>query len=182
MNYLKEKFLKYENEEKIEKRNIFYQVSSRLYRWNCDRINNFRNNYNNNRIMTKKQTIQQSYIDQIGLESYSKINLHIDSDGWINISEHWFQHDKNKFETFKILNGEKNNQPEYLIRPKSIDGIENNNGWTEIKEQHERFPDVDVWICNLKANKAAFFHDALTRIPNKYTHFKIVERPKPPIF
>ncbi|KQR93308.1 hypothetical protein ASG01_08915 [Chryseobacterium sp. Leaf180] len=58
--------------------------------------------------------------------------------------------------------------------------ITENDSWVEITDQSQRYPDCDVWICNLKANKAVFYHYAFDKIPNRYTHLKIAVKPKAP--
>lgn len=128
--------------------------------------------------MTKNEIIEKAYG-----KSMEQLGLAHDLNGWIksdilDYDDLNFKEKDVHFHTYSECSG----TTKLLWRHSSLKGIENNNGWTEITKEYERMPDVDVWICNLKGNKVAYFHDALTKIPKKYTHFKIVERPKPPIY
>lgn len=67
-------------------------------------------------------------------------------------------------------------------RPKSLKGIENNNGWIRLESEDDRYPNEDVWISNFNGNGIAFFHDALKLIPKECTHYQPIEKPKPPIY
>ncbi len=77
----------------------------------------------------------------------------------------------------------------YSIRPKSLSGIENNNGWVKIKSGLDFPKDKNVFykycidgipynincnLMNLKAN--------LSYYEDKLTHYKVCEQEKPPIY
>ena len=70
---------------------------------------------------------------------------------------------------------------EFLLRSELIN-LEHNNGWIKIESEEQRFPDEDSWICNFNGNKQPFIHYAYDVIPEKYTHYQPIEKPKPPIY
>lgn len=79
-----------------------------------------------------------------------------------------------------------------FIRPKSLKGIENNNGWIKIeseadlpKEEKDYWvvdSDGEVFICffdtDYKAFKGYFHYDQ----NGKITHYQPIEKPKPPLY
>ena len=69
----------------------------------------------------------------------------------------------------------------FLLRSELIN-LEHNNGWIKIESEEERFPDEDLWICNSNGNKQPFIHNAYDVIPEKYTHYQPIEKPKPLIY
>lgn len=127
--------------------------------------------------MNKQQLIEQYYG-----EDYARANRSdygIDEDGF---SDFYAFGNETHFNGYEIFAGH-SSEDTIRVRPlglgKALEALKNNNGWAKITEE-KRVPEHDVWICSDK-NNTVFFHDALTRIPKKYTYYKMVERPKPPL-
>lgn len=135
--------------------------------------------------MTKEEKIK---------EFWGVVDSEISDDGWLYYGyacngwddvENWLK--ENKFDTNKnnydMIYDECDNGDliGIQIRPKSLNGIENNNGWLKLENESDRYPDEDVWVCNYNGNKKAFMHDAMEVIPDKYTHYQPLEKPKSPL-
>lgn len=69
-----------------------------------------------------------------------------------------------------------------FIRPKSLNGIENNNGWIKINSE-EDFPKEsgEYWVVhNNKISHRIIVKDSYI---DKYTtHYQPIEKPKPPLY
>jgi len=72
--------------------------------------------------MTKEEKIQEAYG-----EYWEKLKFCIDENGWFNQITKWQSLD-NYFHKDTIEG------KSYLQRPKSLQGIENNNGWEDIQK------------------------------------------------
>ena len=119
-------------------------------------------------------------------EYWEKVKDYVDENGFINtystkISPHSLKYSWVDIEVSKKWIDDKIGDT-ICFRPKSLQGIENNNGWIKIESEEQRFPDEDLWICNFNGNKQPFIHDAYDFIPERYTHYQPIEKPKPPLF
>lgn len=142
--------------------------------------------------MTKEEKIKEAWCNQ---------NLdEIDENGWINIgylvnglddvelwlANNYFKRNINNWEIdySELDNGEFINT---RIRPKSLKGIENNNGWIKIEGQHD-LPDIDTdyWVVYKgEVTKRAFNHRWPRSVgfwTDNITHYQPIEKPKPPLY
>lgn len=124
--------------------------------------------------MTKEEKIAEAYGDK-----YDKYKP--DSDGWSTKTVfEWDEVIKNDFITKSIAHGM------YKVRPKSLQGIENNNGYTKIESEKDIPTEEGVfWVLRRG------FHKPMYRVINdlfdeeeksywleNYTHFIKVNRPE----
>ena len=79
----------------------------------------------------------------------------------------------------------------YFNRPKSLEGIQNNNGWTFIESEADLPIEVDVFchVSNLNDNKHRVHNSPVKRDTikkwfkeGKVTHYKPIEKPNSPIY
>jgi len=117
-------------------------------------------------------------------EAYGEYKGRIDDNGWTNfMAIEYFG--SNNLDS-KIHKGEV-----LIYRPKSLKGIENNNGWIRIESEKD-FPKDDC-ICYfvLKSNKAmltgyfrngCFDYSLRYYDENEVTHYQPIQKPEPPIY
>jgi len=127
--------------------------------------------------MTKKERIQEEYGNDFSI-------LQPNENGWSTKILMCQDIDYDKYEIYDVGYGM------YMVRPKSLQGIENNNGWIKI-ESEDDLPDeiVGLWevvidgklkfIELLKDNKERLYKDFLR---DKITHYKIKEHSNLPIY
>jgi len=94
---------------------------------------------------TKQEVIQQHYIDLLNADKFFKLKPHIDENGWCTMFD---QSGEKVSQTFKELGFDKDPLGElvdggftdrgHIWRPKSLAGIETNNGWEETGYHHWR--------------------------------------------
>ena len=135
---------------------------------------------------TKQQAIQEAYGEHWGI-----VKNYVDENGWceLNVSQkepinNFANHGKTEWKPI-------NNRG--CWRPKSLQGIENNNGWIKIESEDDlpkeeidvhfifenntgRFQTFGVWD-----NKIKSFYSGALKISN-VTHYQPIEKPKPPIY
>jgi len=131
--------------------------------------------------MTKQEKIQEAWVEMqshIESEGVPKYN----DDGWAKYGR------KQESEWFKLF--EEKEWLGYLFyRPKSLQGIENNNGWIKI-ESKDDLPKEDCNIHIFKDNLTyVAFYDSDYKefsagiMPNiKPTHYQPIVKPQPPIY
>lgn len=132
-----------------------------------------------NNLEAKQEAIKNAYS-----EYWEAVKDFVDENGWIDFLEDiqrimYFFNDSDNIEVFKST-----------WRPKSLQGIENNNGWIKI-ESEDDFPKNDMYvyiIFNKKVN-IAFLCNGEFYNPNKVkyykkgvTHYKPIEESNPPIY
>ena len=137
--------------------------------------------------MEKEEVIQKGY--GIFWDKLSEIQKRstLKNNGWLSVYSYnsfseelfldirdVFHTDDDFFQSKRELNG---NLISY--RPKSLHGIEDNNGWIKIEEGS--IPQEDVWVCNINGNKIAFLHHALEPYFKSCTHYQEIKKPKPPL-
>ena len=124
------------------------------------------------KIMTKQEKIQEAYG-----KYWEVVYEYVDKNGWC--SAYWKT--KTYFQT--EFTSEK-------WRPKSLQGIEDNNGWIKIESEAD-LPknDDDYWVMtNIKDDEVQQLSNLIViRCLNlekniKVTHFQPIEKPKPPIY
>lgn len=116
----------------------------------------------------KQQAIQEAYG-----EYWETVKDFVTSQGWC----------KAFWNLFEVLDGITNPKSEgTLWRPKSLQGIENNNGWIKIESEEDLPKEQETFHVVLKngnvymrtfVNKASF---------SDVTHYQQFKKPKPPIF
>lgn len=126
--------------------------------------------------MTKQEKIQEAYG-----EHWETVKSYVDESGWCNwdyknnCSPSRFE--ISEFDTLDFKLGK------YLIwRPKSLQDIENNNGWIKIESESDRIHDEDVWVINMNGNKQIFHQDALELINTSFTHYQPINKPLKPLY
>ena len=122
--------------------------------------------------MTKQEKIKEAYG-----EYFEKLRNEIDNDGFVNTYNFTF--------SFNFEYEEKGFGVTHRIRPKSLAGIEHNNGWVKI-ESEDDLPkeNCDVFIfANGRIDQRRFQVDiSHLWINNVITHYQPIIKPKPPIF
>lgn len=146
---------------------------------------------------SKQEVIQQHYIDLLNADKFFKLKPHIDEDGWCLM----FDEKGEKVSlTFKELGFEKDplgktvagglTQKGHKWRPKSLEGIESNNGWTRI-ESEEDLPKEDgtYYVMTKDGMKSLYWMSGMGKRYNvkkwmeyKPTHYLLEVVPKPPIY
>jgi len=121
--------------------------------------------------MTKQEKIKEAY------GRFYKPNIHHYSiNGWVNLNE-WTED-----EVGKLIDEIGMEFREHSARPKSLQGIETNNGWNVLKGiKNEIQHDGDIWIVNKHGGIELWLEHQF--LPIGYaTHWKPVIEPKPPIY
>jgi len=129
---------------------------------------------------TKEQVIQEAYG-----EYWDEAKNYVDENGWCDIKS------INEKISYDIPLESFNSLYPEIIRPKSLQGIENNNGWIKI-ESEDDLPKVsgDYFFISKLTNRivTSYFMDGSkvaynkTNIVKQYSHYKTIEKPKPPIY
>jgi hypothetical protein len=134
--------------------------------------------------MTKQEKIQEAYG-----EHWEKLKDSISENGWVSFysDETRIRDEFHKKENIECSPNHNNNW-----RPKSLQGIENNNGWIKIKSEEDlpkdntrchfiidRYEELEkqgIYIDGL-------FWDAQSAYTNKIiTHYQPIIKPEPPIY
>jgi hypothetical protein len=130
----------------------------------------------------KQQAIQEAYG-----EYWETVKDYVDEDGWVN--RDFISHANtigfdfiSYFTSFDT------------IRPKSLQGIENNNGWIKIKSDEDlpkennlecflfRNGFIDKGVFDNETKKFYDFETGYNRRLRYITHYQPIPKPKPPIF
>lgn len=128
--------------------------------------------------MTKEEKIKEAYG-----ENFDRIKLHIDENGWVDTQIFPCARKGIEFEQYKKRS---NTYLGFYNRPKSLKGIENNNGWTKIFSEKD-LPNMlycDV-IERLSGDKsrATIDNDFGAKIAVEfYSHWKPISVEKMPVF
>jgi len=158
--------------------------------------------------MTKQEAIKQAYG-----EHWDSLKEHVNERGWLNTYS-WLG-DFGNTKVYHLLKGiplecmdSYHREYCYRFRPKSLSGIEDNNGWIKI-ESEEDLPKENI-DCHYIFEVPSHYHNAGTKIltgrynfeknimsqqqnyftidnfffhrPPFVTHYKPIEQPKPPIY
>lgn len=82
------------------------------------------------------------------------------------------------------------NSPMFYLRPKSLQGIENNNGWIKIESEDDLPKEGHYWVFTKKgeiidspkySDYEFMFNDNKYWLEN-FTHYKPIQRPEKPIY
>lgn len=131
----------------------------------------------------KLQAIKAAYED-VGLPFVENV---IFDNGWLKIKPTQYS---SKYKDCDLL---KLTTYVHSIRPKSLSGIENNNGWTRIESEEDLPKEYDVdYFCfhkNGRLTIRSFYEylgwgefEAEILDQSDITHYQPIETPKPPIF
>ena len=129
--------------------------------------------------MKKEQAIKNAYG-----EYWEAVKDYVDENGWIGFDE-WF-----KFVGHKIDYDCKPNQIYYCHRPKSLKGIEDNNGWHSMSFKEPPYPehDVEYWIITYGITLKAKWNMVRKEFINVHglqenvTHWQPIQKPLKPIY
>jgi hypothetical protein len=131
--------------------------------------------------MTKQDAIKNAYLEIISEDEFNKIQ--IDNDGWYyNTSVSYIKIDIDKFDF------EENS---YFIRPKQLQGIEDNNGWISIESEKDLPKENGKYWFILKSNNEILngnfsvgcFDYALRYYDEKeVTHYQPIILPSNPLY
>jgi len=130
---------------------------------------------------SKQKAIREAWVKIIGIDKYNKVNDLINENGWfINdcCSIEQLIKDVNdiglQINDVDIL--------EYNWRPKSLQGIETNNGWIKIKSEEDLPKEIyDYWV--LRKNETTPRLCKWLNISVEYhTHYQPIIKPLKPIY
>lgn len=122
--------------------------------------------------MTKQEYIEQEYG-----KHYESVKAFLYRDGWLD--KLVFQKTDLKYEDLSDLDFE--HEGNTFCRPKSLSGIENNNGWIKIESESDLPTEPDFYWC--RDNNGAIHQVHYEDITVGYsTHYQTIPKPKPPIY
>ena len=128
--------------------------------------------------MTNLEAKQEAIKKAYG-ECWEKVKDYVDNDGYIDNSIP-------KFTFGQVKNLDLEYKNDVLFRPKSLQGIENNNGWVKFESEADLPKNKNVWICTnnnrVLISSKAVLNWVLKNPDNKITHYQPIEKPKPPIY
>lgn len=123
--------------------------------------------------MTKEEKIKEAWGELI--PDYTNIDL---NNGWSLDDFHEDSYKENEFHTQQIYIPCK-------IRPKSLEGIEDNNGWIKIESEDDLPKKGTNCHFILKNGVCGVFVDLddseYLTLRNRGTHYQPIEKPKPPL-
>ncbi|MCT4228704.1 hypothetical protein HZP39_04220 [Elizabethkingia anophelis] len=116
-------------------------------------------------------------------EHWKDVQLVIDENGWFDMA---YSEQVPNFDHLWDASDKKNAK----IRPKSLNGIERNNGWTrvedglpkEYKNYWCRTYNGDIKILRFDPEFKEWYYECNTGLSFTVTHYQPIETPKPPIF
>ena len=124
--------------------------------------------------MTKRKAIKQAYG-----KFWDILKFYVDEDGWV-----WKERaflDYTYDEISKHIEFE-HIESEDVCRPKSLSGIENNQGWIKLEgKPNEIEYDGDVWIINKNGGIEINLNHEYLEL-GYATHYQPIIKPKPPIY
>lgn len=124
----------------------------------------------------KQEAIKKAYG-----ELFDKYKDRIDNDGFIH-----YKSEKVRKEIASLLGEIESSYNYSIFRPKSLQGIENNNGWVKIESEADLPKNKNVWICTnnnrILISSKAVLNWVLKNPDNKITHYQPIEKPKLPIY
>ena len=143
--------------------------------------------------MTKQEKIEKVYINELsknkktiedGLLFYNDLKQYIDENGWINANE------SNGKAGYLMESDLEFNFP--FIRLKSLQGIENNNGWIKIESKADLPKEDDnkmflvgfMFESGFQQRHGILSYDGLVSVYlfEKFTHYLPIDKNEPPIY
>lgn len=130
--------------------------------------------------MTKEEKIKEAWIEEIGIDKYNSIvkRGNIDENGygtckWGLIFSKYINNPKFDYVQNSLTNGS--------VRPKSLSGIETNNGWIKIESEADLPKDGWHWTLSIIENEP--FQTHYEDIDIRYhTHYQPIQKPQSPIY
>lgn len=134
---------------------------------------------------TKQEVIQEAWLEFMTESDYK--NLKIDENGFCNYQCRRYINSSKWNELYsRIKSGGKTGR-DIIYRPKSLTGIEKNNGWTVAES--ENFPTEGVYNVGRFFDNGDFIYDEVPWqelreyiVDYGYTHYQPIIKPKPPIY
>ena len=109
-------------------------------------------------------------------KAYGENYIHADINGWIRFG--MYVPTDLGIENYDDMDG--------FWRCKSLQGIENNNGWIKIVSEADLPNNEKVWICannnRVLLSSKTVLNWILKNHDNKITHYQPIKKPKPPIY
>lgn len=126
--------------------------------------------------MTKKEKIQESYG-----EHWKTVKDYIDEDGFINCVKN------KKLSLIPHFDISEIDFKGNLVRPKSIQGIEKNNGWIKIESEDDLPEERTICLVifkNIPEHISCQFFIKLNSLLwiNHISHYQLIQNPKLPIY
>lgn len=133
---------------------------------------------------------KQKAIEKAYGEHWEAVKDYVDENGWVYTQTKHF----NNISGLSHSNLQTtifNSEMEYYWRPKSLQGIETNNGWIKIESESDLPSEkIKVWFFTFGEEKIGTFHPLLKEFrteSNIYnygsvTHYQPIIKPKPPIY
>lgn len=133
-------------------------------------------------VMERKQNaIKFAWENLVGYENVGK--LRIDENGWCNhqcrqyMPKQFFENLSSKLRPFKT---KEPSGMDLLYRPKSLNGIENNNGWNRIDNVKDLPETVGNYTFLVDGREVLGWHEVGVMFPKNYTHWRnYTEFPRP---
>lgn len=124
--------------------------------------------------MTKEELIKEAWGKL--MPDYTNIDLNI---GWSLDDFYEYSYNENEFHTQQIYEPCK-------IRPKSLQGIEDNNRWIKIESEEDLPKENGMYHVYYSDDTVSsrFYHIKYNDWRNepKATHYQPIEKPKPPLY
>lgn len=145
----------------------------------------------------KNEAIRKAWIAEIGEEKLSRLTGKIDKNGYYWQYFYDFVDTSHMDYLQQHFDGVNGRIEASTYRPKSLSGIETNNGWIRIEPDGSNLPiesQENFDVCYLKSDgsfaeiKNQMCYQVVSRFKNphkfhvKITHYKQIEKSKPPIF
>jgi hypothetical protein len=144
--------------------------------------------------MSKEEKIKEEWINIVGEKNYNFIKQFLNENGFTNRGKyHWLINNFSKeyikdnfYVTIEIDNDK-------LFRPKSLQDIENNNGWISVLSENDlpsenkscwvKIKDTEVntpfWY---RSSDKTFQFNGLVYGIKDVTHYQPITKPQPPIY
>lgn len=135
---------------------------------------------------SKQEVIQEAWLEFMSTSDYAE--LKIDDNGFCNYQCRRYINSTRWDKLYsRIKSGGKSGR-DIIYRPKSLSGIENNNGWTRIESEDDLPKKLGEYhIINRWGNRSRFVVRCLKTLVDdwnrdKFTHWHPVIEPKPHIY
>lgn len=132
--------------------------------------------------MNKEEFIKQEWLKFIGIQVYNSLKLsnELSDDGWLEVNYLPFDHEK-KYDVLKF------NKTRFAIRPKSLSGIDKNNGWVKINLDDDLPKESSAYWIMRNNDTISTLNDYETdkkyMFPElKATHYQRIIKPNKPIY
>lgn len=140
--------------------------------------------------MTKQEAIEKAWVET-GLD-YEKIAPMLNKSVSIVRQDGWIAFNMD----FKKIEGYNSSLFDFIVlnflRPKSLKGIENNNGWIKIESEYDLAKDHYKYsfVYNCTENIISSINNSIVRndqlhelfLESDITHYQPIIKPKPPIY